>query len=332
MKPILVFQEFIMPPSIRLFFLQAHSPIHVGVGEGLGHVNLPTAREQVTGHPYLPGSSIKGVLREHAELGTPTNDTSRYGNDPVVKVFGPPTERAGDARGGVVFSDARLFFLPIRSIVGGFALATCPLILVRLRRELRLAEKLTEEQEKWFETLIRNGQSDQALVHPDSVILLSSGDQSAVLMEDLRVPAQAVEAMSSLAEALSGWGAWQKDDGDFFSRRLVVLPDTDFSHFARLGLELRHRVKIDADTGTAATSGPWLEEYIPAESLFFGLVQGRSTVLVHQTTPDGQPRDPVACTGQDCLEDLSGLVRPGTLLRFGGKSSGGAGRAFFRLV
>ncbi|WP_298819062.1 RAMP superfamily CRISPR-associated protein [Chloroflexus sp.] len=47
-----------------LYFLHALSPLHAGTGQGSGVIDLPIAREKATGIPYLPGSSVKGVLRD----------------------------------------------------------------------------------------------------------------------------------------------------------------------------------------------------------------------------------------------------------------------------
>ena len=51
---------------VALLFLRALSPLHAGTGQGIGAIDLPIAREKATGIPYLPGSSLKGVLRDRA--------------------------------------------------------------------------------------------------------------------------------------------------------------------------------------------------------------------------------------------------------------------------
>lgn len=336
-------------PDIQLFFLQAHSPIHVGVGEGVGHLNLPTARESVTQYPYVPGTSIKGVLREQAEIKYPENNEFRYGQDPVVQIFGPPTDRAGDARGGVVFSDARLLFLPLRSLIGGFALVTCPLILSRFQRELKLTGRLTGNLKPVLSQLTQRVQEAHALIpDKDSCLIDTSAPSTAakagsgspgtpsthsVLIEDIRFDGQLSPFVAALAAQLTTLGVWDSADADVYTPRLAIVSDTQFGFFAESSLEIRHRVKIDDQTGTAAASGPWTEEYIPAESLFFGMVQGRKTVLVHEVGKDGaEKQDSIKVDAPANLLALKGLVGNEVFLRFGGKSSGGAGRAFFRLV
>ncbi|TMQ11910.1 MAG: hypothetical protein E6J90_33420, partial [Deltaproteobacteria bacterium] len=92
-----------MTQSAKLYFIHATSPLHAGVGTGLDAINLPTARERWTGYPFLPGSSVKGVLREVAER---LHESKALTQKEVFGAFGPSTDYAGDARGGLVFSDA----------------------------------------------------------------------------------------------------------------------------------------------------------------------------------------------------------------------------------
>jgi len=116
----------------RMYFLHAATPLHAGVGEGVGAINLPTARERVTKYPFMPGSSVKGVLRECAELKLGGDKA-----DAVVVAFGPPSQNAADSRGGLVFTDASLLCLPVRSLLGTFAWVTCPFALRRFARDAR---------------------------------------------------------------------------------------------------------------------------------------------------------------------------------------------------
>ena len=56
----------------KIYWLHAITPLHVGAGRGLGYIDMPIAREKVTSWPYVPGSSIKGVIAEH--FGASDND------------------------------------------------------------------------------------------------------------------------------------------------------------------------------------------------------------------------------------------------------------------
>jgi CRISPR-associated protein Cmr4 len=87
---------------------------------------LPTARYKATGIPFVPGSSIKGVLRDARR----TVDRHK-----TEAVFGPSDDPAAHA-GTLVVGDARLLALPVRSFRGTFAWTTSPLLLTLAKRDL----------------------------------------------------------------------------------------------------------------------------------------------------------------------------------------------------
>src|SRR5438552_6026495 len=108
--------------NTKLTFVHVLSPLHAGTGQGVGVIDLPIAREKATGIPFLPGSSLKGTLRD---LCTDTR---------CEKVFGPGTNNAAEYASAVQFSDQRLLLLPIRSLAGTFAWVTSPYLLHRFVR------------------------------------------------------------------------------------------------------------------------------------------------------------------------------------------------------
>ena len=83
--------------NTRPFLLHALSPLHAGTGHTPDIIDLPTARMKATGIPFLPGSSIKGVLRD-ARRATDREKTEA--------VFGPSDDPAAHA-GALVVGDAR---------------------------------------------------------------------------------------------------------------------------------------------------------------------------------------------------------------------------------
>src|SRR5213080_58743 len=105
----------------KMLFAHALSPLHAGTGQGVGVIDLPIAREKATGLPFLPGSSVKGGLRDLA----PDDDKHR-------RIFGPRTDNAEEHASSAHFSDQRLLALPVRSLAGTFAWVTSPYILRRL--------------------------------------------------------------------------------------------------------------------------------------------------------------------------------------------------------
>jgi len=290
-----------------LFWLHALTPLRIGGDAGLGAINLPTLREQHTGHPVVPGSSIKGVLR--GALTQPTGSL-------VWDLFGPDRDNASDHRGALVFTDATLVALPVRSLWGTFAWCTSRLCLRRLNRD-RASVNL-----KALPTL---PDTDDALVTPNTALLY----EKQLFIEEQAVPATADGRLGALAETLAE-EIWPEDPDAqrFFTARLVVLPDDPLNALALLSLEVRARVCLDAERGTAAASGPWLEESMPAETLLSGLILGRTTRVFPQggTPDDGETLEaPVALELLRRAEALKGV------LTFGGHTSVGYGRANLRL-
>src|SRR5690606_7787373 len=106
------------------YLLHALSPLHAGTGQGMGLIDLPIARERATEHPIVPGSSIKGVLRDAARAQTTqTND--------VDVIFGSSEGSASMVR----VSDARTLAFPVKSDRGTFAWVTSPYALLRYARD-----------------------------------------------------------------------------------------------------------------------------------------------------------------------------------------------------
>lgn len=332
----------------QLFFLHAVTPLHVGVEDTLGGVDLPTMKERHTGYPLVPGSSIKGVLRTEVESAPGISRMER------LAAFGPETAEAGDYRGGLVFTDARLLALPVRSLCGTFAWVTCHHLLSRLARDLKIGGLpgvpvvAAPAKEIGLVPGIEGGEDDGGL-RPDSALLVGEDERAAVFLEESILAVRPDEDLATVA-AFVAEGCWPGDSeaADLFRRRLLLVHDDLFGFLVRLALEVRARVRIDASRGTAADSGPWTEEHMPAETLLHGLVMGRFTTYRERRGDGGPNQDQAGSAGEvgEAASDDSVVPRKGDqnlavlgrvaadlgLLRFGGHSTVGLGRAFFRLV
>ena len=119
--------------AAALLFLHAQTSLHPGSGTALGVVDLPVQRERHTQWPLIPGSSLKGVVRDACRR--------RSGNDDqLYAAFGPDTPDADKHAGAISLTDARILAFPVRSLKGVFAWATCPAVPGRLNRDLSLAQ------------------------------------------------------------------------------------------------------------------------------------------------------------------------------------------------
>ena len=239
-----------MPIEARMFFLQAITPVHVGAGQSIDSVvDLPVMRERATGHPIIPASALKGVLRDGR-------------TDPEAnQIYGAAPDRDGSSgqAARLVLTDARLLFLPVRSFFGTYALITSPTVLYRWQRD---AEALG------CEILPKPSvyRDQTAFVAPDSLVKHSSGtDGPKVILEDLDLDAE--ELGADWVQLLTRLIFSKEEERRSFTQHLAIVDDAIFDFFARSGLEVRARVQLEGETKTVK-EGPWYEEVIPAEAIF----------------------------------------------------------------
>jgi CRISPR-associated protein Cmr4 len=298
-----------------VFFVRALTPVHIGVDIGLGAINLPTLRESITRHPVIPGSSFKGVLRDLAEHGLSLDREANVQEKEqrYWAAFGPSRANASDYRGGLVLSDARLLLLPLPSLKGTFAWATSRFVLNRLNRDLEDAGIAR----------LRVPDGEDTCVTKSSKLRLEDGRIS--LREVLVQGHHDNSDVDPLAETLATY-LWSKQDRVFFTERFAVLPDAVFDAFARSSLEVRARVAIDSERGTAERSGPWTEEHIPAETVLAGLAFGRKTAYRTPSTRGHESKRDFA--PEEMIEVFTDAVQEGRSLRLGGHSSVGLGRVY----
>jgi len=227
------------------------------------------ARERATGHPILPGTSVKGVLRaasrDRFDGGQEKRDSRTWG------LFGPDASSAHEHTSAVRVSDARLLLLPAQSDRGVFAWVTCPFAIDRLRRD---AGDLKLKLPRKALPLLREGECRLgALGTLDS---RGRGGAQAVTLGGLQFTVVGEE--SALADALAGLVFPPSDRhvlawSDMLKRRLAVVDDDTFTAFAENHTEVRARIRLDPSTRTVARGGLWYEEALPAESVLAGLIQ-----------------------------------------------------------
>jgi CRISPR-associated protein Cmr4 len=239
----------------KLLFLHALSSLHAGVGQGVGVIDQPIAREKATGIPYIPGSSLKGVFRDACE------DT-----DACIRVFGPDTGNADSHAGSLQLTDARLLFLPVRSLQGVFAWVTAPFVLQRYVRDLAVT--------KYSVPGDIPGPKDQECLISDeeTIISLQMDEKAAVIIEDLKIPAAA-------SPEVSAWGrnigkalfpdneGWQKA----FQARMCVVPDDVFSFLLETATEVTAHIRLESEKKSVEEGALWYEETLPAETILYGL-------------------------------------------------------------
>lgn len=224
-----------------LIGLLAETFIHVGGGQSEGVVDLPVAREAVTDYPFIPGSGLKGALLDWAK---------QHAIDNTKVLFGEQ-----DNAGQLLFSDARLLALPVRSLHGASRWITCPHLWERYRRD---ASRIGQDVPKL----------DSA---PEPGQVLGKGEGRVILEErgftiSGEIPQPVHMALGKLVP--------HETTRDRLASTLLLLNDKDFIWFTRYGLAVQARNVLDDATKTSKNL--WYEEALPPDSLLYALIGERS--------------------------------------------------------
>lgn len=254
----------------RMYWLQAITPLHVGAGKGIGFIDMPIMREKVTTWPLVPGSSVKGVMRDHF--------TQKLGeSDSLIDVaFGQKGMDVSANAGSLVLTDAHIVCMPVRSLYGTFAYVTCPMALERLRRDLSSAGY------KDLPTTPAPGEKD--VCHTRDSALISG---TTIFLEDLDLVAKTDldktgEWAIKLSEILFSDSTWQ----DIFKKRFAVVSDNCFTFLAETGTDVAARVKIKEETKIVAKGALWYEESLPSEAILAGIAWCDRIYKNNGTTPE----------------------------------------------
>lgn len=246
-----------------LFGLRTLSSLHCGIGQGMNDIDLPTARHAVSGHPLVPGSSLKGVLRDEFF-------TQEYaGRDELEALFG---REGNEFASAISVGDGNLVALPVRSYYGTHAYLASPYTLLGLKNMLL---RLGRQNLPAIPQLGLEGgdhPSWQVLVAADSV--LRSGNSTRILLEelDLAVTADPGDLFGQWADILAGLFFADEDGRRLFRQRFAIADDNALNFLCETGLPVDARIAIDQDTGTVKNGALWYEETVPSEALFAGVI------------------------------------------------------------
>lgn len=238
----------------------AETFIHPGMGQTVGVVDLPVARESATSYPYIAGSSLKGALRSAYERGKgikqkPTEATEE--DSPAEtkrnKIFGDDKQQAA---GNVLVSDARLLLLPVRSLSSSYKWVTCPHLLERLARDrkrcgLPCGLKGIASISKG-EAIAQEEKDSKLFLEERSFIVQDKPTDEIIALLQSYIPNQHV------AERLK--------------QQLVILNDDAFVWFARYALAVHARNVLDENKTSVNL---WYEETIPPDTLMYSILAAR---------------------------------------------------------
>ena len=228
--------------DFRVGYMYSLAPVHCG-GEGdLGNI-LDVVRETHTNYPYIPGSSLRGTLRETVVNGD--LDGKSMGD----RLFGKELDSGGQMGVHQVwFGDARLLWVPMRtmSLAGSgdaFTWVSC-------------------------HSLIR----DHALLHRQKAPTFrrqpvgTRGGRYSVADARLEVVAMTPEEKAA-TELTGAWSSvLQGDVKTTWENNRLVLADSDFEVLMEHALWTQIRNKIQ-DSGSAEVF--WTDVCIPRDTIFY---------------------------------------------------------------
>jgi len=252
--------------NYHIFPLRTLSPLHAGIGQGLNDIDLPTARNSVTGHPIIPGSSIKGVIKQEFKQ-------ENYG----VAIDGFSTQQITDTLFGaeqaefasaISIGDANLLALPVRSYYGTFGYLASPYSLLNLKKQLQQAG--WKDLPKVPTLGLNNQQEYTVLITQNSV--LSITDNPIILLEelDLSIDPNQTELAQKWATLIAKLFFKDEEGKDIFIKRFAITDDNALNFFCETALPVDARIAIDSETGAVKAGALWYEETVPPETLFIG--------------------------------------------------------------
>ncbi len=279
-----------------LLGLHAHTWIHAGSGEKDGVVDLPIQRESHTGWPVIFGSSLKGAMRSQV-----SRNNGAIAEQSVLTLFGPDSLHAGATSekihaGALLVSDARLLWLPVRSLTSHTRYVTCPALLRRLLADLKRAG------------------TSLALSVPKVGALdaLDAGDLTG------RIYLEEYACTARRERALLPWGAvlaqFCELDAEQILSQLTFIHDDQFAHLCQAAIPVHPHIAIDYDTKSVRDGALWYEEALPPESLFY-------TLLLLTAARDGSGLS----AGELKEQTQQALLGESPYLQVGGNESTGMG-------
>ena len=236
-----------------IMFMYAETSVHVGGGESVGAIDLAIARERYTEFPFIPSSGVKGAIRSWWKSN---------GDKNTDIIFGPGNDGSEHA-GAAIFTDARLLLFPVRSLKGVFAWITCPLVIERFKRDLRIADNKDDidiEQ-------LKPTDEDKAIVPKNSQNFVDGS----IVLEEYTFEGKKIdtsELTGFLKKAFpddEAYSYWKKK----LDTNLIILHDDAFRDFVKSSTEVQARIQIDSKTKTVNDGALFYQENLPSDTLLY---------------------------------------------------------------
>ena len=278
----------------KLLTFRTLTPLHVGSGTSVSYIDLPIARERHTDYPVIPGSGIKGVIRDVAkrkEVGNPCS---------VEDVFGPEPGKDEHRASLVAFTDAKILFYPVRSLRGVFALITSPYVLRRFAEDMRSA---LGQNEIWEN--VPDVSDTDAMVNGNFLTFKNRY----VIFEEFRFDVvRNVEFFTAFESEPFKAFLTDKD-----IKRIAIVSDNVFRDMVKYAVEVRTRIRIDQAKGTVEGGALFSLEMVPAEAIFYSFVFTKNL------------NSGSSCNAENAMKLIEKILPDDSVLQVGGDETVGLG-------
>lgn len=256
-----------------LVIYRNETPLHMGSGTEIGFVDMPIQREKHTGFPKVEASGIKGVFNQISKnrewFGEVEEETKKdEGNKVKVR------------EGKLIFTDAKLLFLPVRSAKGLFAWVTCPYVLSRFFCDLEGVGEISKEL-KGFKKNLEENWCILSLNNSSYVISMTANEVSLdkkIYLEEYSFDEKSLEVgMKALIEYLFSQNKNNKADKYIYEKLktdVLIVSDEIFSYFCDMGTEVTTRIRIGGD-GVVEKGALFTEEFLPENSVLYNTVSDK---------------------------------------------------------
>jgi len=219
----------------------------------------------------IQSSGIKGKLRRAFDNHDETTDEIEKQQKQKIKditkiIFGPESNENNDHAGALSPGDGRILLFPVRSLAGVFAWITCPLVISRLVRDLKLDKNSVNWAGNWNIIPI----DGQAFISSNSKLLI---DDSIVLEEFTFVAVTDNAQVQNLANWLANNALPSSNEYEFWRNKLkedlVIISDDTFKDFCQFSTDVVSRTKLDPIKKIVENGALWTEENLPSDSLLY---------------------------------------------------------------
>lgn len=216
-----------------MFTVKTFSPLHAGIGQSIGKVDLPIEREKHTEYPCVFATGLKGSLRSHCK--------GKITDNQLIKIFG--SEEGDKGAGSVVFTDLKLLLFPVRSSEDSFKYVTCNQIIERFKRDYHLI---------YGKDFSENFGSNAEYINN----FLRIEPQKHIILEDFVFKKKSETDGSALGISLN---------------KIYVIDEDIFKYLVLNATQIIARNKLDDKSKTS--ENVWYEEALPADTILYTFVR-----------------------------------------------------------